>query len=271
MDGRAVWQIYDRTIVIIAVNSNKGKKRRFTMYKKKLAILAAAAMLTLSASSAFAAFGNLELIRVVLDNAGTTEIVTDLGTVSSVLAGGSFGDGANAFTSVAGGTSSSLNVTYFAVNQATKEVWITGSALKSSAGKSVTVTGMSTSIWNYYNTLTAAGSATATYSANASSGYHVLADATTQQGQFGSFIAATGRPSVEASLANLASASVTQDLYYFSNYAVAQTGVKVGSIITNADGSTSTPLTATPIPAAFYLMGSGLMGLVGLRRRNKIA
>jgi hypothetical protein len=236
------------------------------MFKKKLAILAAAAMLTLSASSAFAAFGNLELVRVTFNQTGgTTEIATDLGNVSTVLAGGTFGAGANAFTAQAGGTSfSNLNSVYFAVNTTTKELWITGVNPSIFAGKSATITSLTTSIFNYYNTF---GTTTVLADASNPSSYRVKADSTNQFGQFGTAITAAARPYTEANLAALATGgSVTQDIYYFASYAAAGAGVKVGSITTNANGSST--VTATPIPAAFYLMGSGLLGLVGLRRRN---
>jgi hypothetical protein len=239
------------------------------MFRKKLAVLVAAALMTLSASSAFAAFADMELIRVVLDNAGTVEIATDLGNVNTIIAGGTFGSGVDAFTAQAGGTTAGLNVTYFAVNNTTKELWITGGAsLKIGAGKSVTINGLTQALFSNYNATAPTSPAVNTIVADPSSGYHVIADATTQQGQFGSAIVAAGRPGVEASLATLAAAAVTQNLYYFKNYAAASTGVNVVTLSTNANGSTSTP-TTTPIPAAFYLMGSGLMGLVGLRRRNK--
>ena len=58
------------------------------------------------------------------------------------------------------------------------------------------------------------------------------------------------------------------------NYSVPGT---VAMINLNNDGSTSTTsldssteVTPTPIPAAIYLLGSGLMGLVGMRKRKQI-
>ena len=38
--------------------------------------------------------------------------------------------------------------------------------------------------------------------------------------------------------------------------------------IIKTDGSIEIKAANTPIPAAFYLMGSGLLGLVGLRRKK---
>jgi hypothetical protein len=43
--------------------------------------------------------------------------------------------------------------------------------------------------------------------------------------------------------------------------------VKVATIRTLADGTSTINPSAVPVPAAVYLLGSGLLGLVGLRRR----
>jgi hypothetical protein len=79
----------------------------------------------------------------------------------------------------------------------------------------------------------------------------------------------------QVSLANLADGAINQDLYYFQNYGVSGTGVKVASLTLNTDGSTTVnyqaPTAQTPLPAAAYLLGSGLMGLVGIRRKKNKA
>jgi hypothetical protein len=57
-----------------------------------------------------------------------------------------------------------------------------------------------------------------------------------------------------------------------TNMASGLTGTFKLNLTTNVDGSTtikSAAAPAVPIPAAAWLLGSGLMGLVGLRRRNK--
>ena len=242
------------------------------MFRKLVTIITALVLFMSLATSSFAAFDNLKLIRVILQQTGgTTEIATNLGNVTTALAGGTFGGGADAFTAKTGGTnfaagSAGLNAVYFAVNQTTKELWITGEHPSISAGKSATITALTTNIFSYYN-INLGGGPTVLADASYANSYRVKADATTQFGQFGTAILLANRPYTEANLAALATGgSVTQDIYYFANYAIASTGVKVGSITTNANGSST--VTATPIPAAFYLMGSGLLGLVGLRRRN---
>lgn len=250
------------------------------MFKKKLAILVAAAMLTLSAGSAFASFGNLELIRVVYNQGtatspGTTEIATDLGTVSSVMAGGTFGNGVSAFTAQTGGTSfNNLYVAYYAIDNTNNHLWVTGNPA-AQPNKGAIILGSTAAVSTYYNTLTPTGSTVAAAADNTSS-YRSVLDNVLAFGSMGGFLDTTNGDLTNASLAALANGgSVTQQVYYFDNFgtgsgrgAVAPTGVASFDITTNADGSTTTPV-ATPIPAAFYLMGSGLMGLVGLRRRNK--
>lgn len=91
------------------------------------------------------------------------------------------------------------------------------------------------------------------------------------QGALSNAINIATRVNTEANLAALVTGtatSVTQNLYHFTSANVAGSVADFNgvTITTSADGSST--VTATPIPAAFYLMGSGLMGLVGLRRRK---
>ena len=221
------------------------------MFKNLITALIFFLMTQSLAINAIAAFGPSSLIRVTLQQTGgNTEIATNLGTVSTILsAGGSYGGGANAFTSQAGGTnfaadSTGLSVVYFAGNPATNELWITGSSPAISLLKGSIITGILNNVTAYYNSL---GGTTISADASNAESYRVMADATTQFGQFGGAIVAAGRPYTEANLAALASGgSVTQKLYYFSNYTKASTGVLVATITTNADGSTSVAPPSTP-------------------------
>jgi xanthosine utilization system XapX-like protein len=54
-----------------------------------------------------------------------------------------------------------------------------------------------------------------------------------------------------------------------SNYTVFYLSASVYGGGTPTGNVTLTPVTPTPIPAAFWLLGSGLVGLVGIRRRFK--
>ena len=234
--------------------------------KKLLAtVLLSAALAMTTAGNSLAAFGNLALIRVVLQqNGGTTEIATNLGDVSTVLTGGTFGGGADAFTAQTGGTnfaagSAGLNAVYFAVNQTTKELWITGENPSISAGKSATITALTTNIFSYYN-INLGGGPTVLADASYANSYRVKADATTQFGQFGTAIVLAARPFTEANLAPLATGgSVTQTLYYFANYAVASSGVAVATITTNSNGSTTiSAVTADTTPPVVTISAATL-------------
>jgi hypothetical protein len=76
-----------------------------------------------------------------------------------------------------------------------------------------------------------------------------------------------------ASLADLGTTGfVDQYLYYWPS-TVSNTvapGTQVAKIRTYADGHTdvmNVPVNPVPIPAALYLFGSGLLGLIGIRRK----
>ena len=78
----------------------------------------------------------------------------------------------------------------------------------------------------------------------------------------------------EANLAALASGgSVSMELYEFqltgSGRSATVTTTDFMKITTNADGTTTVGTSATPIPPAFFLMGSGLLGMFGLRRKQR--
>ena len=197
------------------------------MFRKKIAVTIAAALMTLSASSAFAAFADLELIRVYYDRTGA------VGTPSTINGGGLGLNG------IKNGT---------------------------------------TPMYSEYNTQ---GGTEYTGLASGSSSYKTKLSST--QGTLAAAISTASRLNTEVSIASLigaSSGSVTQALYFWdkatSTLAADKIGVLAATIVTNADGSTiitsSIPAPApTPIPPAFLLMGSGLLGMVGLRRKNKVA
>ncbi len=87
----------------------------------------------------------------------------------------------------------------------------------------------------------------------------------------GGYLNINGHAGLEANLSalNTVGGYVDQYLYYYgSNPDLGGQGTAVAKIRTNADGSTTlSSLAPTPIPAAIYLFGSGLVGLVGMRRK----
>ena len=253
--------------------------------KKKMTVLLAGALLTVgTAGNALAYFSSTgdDLIRVVYSGTTGVETATDLGSIASILTsapGTILGGGSAAFTgNGVTGDLSSYYVTYFA--KSTSENGVTGKYLWA-AGDAVTpsVTGLSqwpgsssgmTSIENQY----AAGGSTQTVSTGTSatnSYFHVADGSGTKTGALVGIISANSRPNTEASLANLASGPVTQGLWYFSNGGTSQTGALALTLLTNSDGTTSIAgaATPTPVPPSFLLMGSGLLGMVGLRRKKR--
>ena len=239
--------------------------------KKKMIMLIAAAMMTLSASSAFAAFADLELIRVVYDRAGN-EYATDLGNVNTLTTSA-------IPTTIAGNGTAGL-VAYFAIDKTTNQLWVSGStsapsAINGTAGGLTTAKNGVISVYAQYNQGIVGGSTSYTGLASATNSYKSKLSAT--QGWLGNAITSATKGNTEASLAAIIAAgagSVTQSLYFWNDglttVAANKIGVSVATITTSFDGS-STVTAATPIPPAFFLMGSGLLGMFGLRRKNKVA
>lgn len=252
---------------------------------KKLATIVAAAMMTLSASSAFAAFANYDLVRVISDSSSTREIATNLGNITSLsgLTNVTLGGGVDAFTNFIGTSSlSNLSVTYFAVNRSSAlngTIFIaSNSATTPQTGgvanihNRLAIGGSLTPVLPYYNTLAATGSTVVADNTNGQS----LAGkfGTTTLGTYGGY-ATPFATTTNLTLADLATTPLTMTVWQFgnsTNMALAQTGVKMLDITLNADGSSTINAgsVATPIPAAAWLLGSGLMGLVGLRRRQNV-
>ena len=239
------------------------------MFRKKLAVLVAAALMSLTASSAFAAFADLELIRVYYDRSGA-EIATDLGKVKDIIAAPT-----STFAGSFGGLTTGF-VSYFALDRTTgvSQLWVSGVVNTPSTivGGATGLTGLKSGTTNMYSLYNTMGGTNYTGLASATNSYKAKVSAS--QGTMALAISNASRLNTEASLTSvLAGGSVTQSLYFWNNalttVAADKIGKSVATITTNADGSTT--VTTTPIPAAFYLMGSGLLGLVGLRRRNKVA
>jgi hypothetical protein len=224
---------------------------------KKLASVVAFAALSISAGSAFAAFADKELIRVVYERGGTTEQVTDLGSVGGLLTGShSFTTGAISATNA-----SNLFVCYFAVDRTTAEMWVGSSSAPASTGQVGTpdVAGHFDKVYSYYNSLVAGANGVKTgQQSNANS---FTSQLNTAQGKLAGSITGNSEASL-ASLVNGTATAVTQTLYYLNG----TDGALAKAIITTSN--TADAITPTPIAPAFLLMGSGLIGLFGYRKRG---
>jgi len=236
------------------------------MSKAKLTALIAGGLLTLSANSAFATFADLELIRVYYSRSGY-EIATDLGKVTDLTSGG---------TTVNIGTLAPLDegyAVYFAFDRVTNDLWATGKV----GVPSVIVGGIAgiTAVKGGTNTMYAAYNTQGGYQYSAATAYYKN-NLSASTGSMGNNINSATRVNTEASLSELisyGSGSVTQALYFWDNLTTTiadeKIGIEVARITTYADGNTV--ITApTPIPPAFFLMCSGLLGLLGLRRRVRV-
>ena len=202
--------------------------------KKKLTTIIAAVMLTLSASSAFAAlsFNDNILFRVIYNDSGIQQIA-ELGAVSNLLSGGisTLKPGEIKIQNAA-----NLSVSYFAIDRSKSAMWVSGTGNASKAAS------------NGFNNL-ANGFDDAVH--------QLLAD---------NVIGITGANL--ASLANGTATQVSQTLYYINDANTDGTsGIGKATIITSTGDTVIMP---TPIPPAFLLMSSGLLGLFGLRRKLDI-
>jgi hypothetical protein len=243
--------------------------------KKIVMLLVVAVMMLGVAGNAMADFGTGELIRVVYQMSGSVEELTDLGAFNNTIAGTSYNVTSNAFavSDFAGSNFADLQVAYFVwgANSNTAPTWVSGALGQNQANGSRQGTS-----WNS-NALSVAG-----YGASKSGGtgkaignksdltsyYTKMDKGGNGVGAWGAFITLGGG---EANLAALGTTGyVDQSIFYYSNVNTQGNGQIVATVRTMADGTTQINPNAptTPIPAAVYLLGSGLLGLVGIRRKN---
>jgi hypothetical protein len=253
--------------------------------KKLLGLFIAAMLVVGFAGQGMADFSDYQLIRVVYDTAydglgtptgGTNEIATDLGTVSSLISGGVnqiVGGGANNFVQYSGTSWSSLRVVYFAISNSTdKDVWVSATTTPTSGNRRFTaVSSEMGQVFTNYGGESAPTTVVAAQS-NANSYWKLLNDTGLGVGRLNQFFStATSGNISEVSLASIATDGyVDQILYFFNNGDVTGTGVAVATLRTMADGSTiiNYQAAAVPIPPSVLLLGAGLLGLIGIRRRT---
>jgi len=256
------------------------------MQKKMIALLAGALMM-ISASSAFAAFDDLNLIRVVYGT--TNEVATDLGVTLSASASPlamsnvTLSTGASNFVAMnvgATGAGSSDYVAYYASDAgnsgamwfSANQVGAIGSTIAVNANNATAATGQlsvaGAGVSSWYQSLTpktTEGTITSVSGAKSNvNSYAYSFDIGASQSGLSTLNSSLGVFS-DMSLA----AAANQGLYYWDGSSA--TATEIATLTTNLDGSTTINQASatTPIPPSILLMGSGLLGMVGLRRKKQ--
>jgi hypothetical protein len=244
---------------------------------KKIMMFMVAMMLVVGMNGqAMAYFEDGNLIRVVYDRGGTNEVVTDLGAGFNPSTAGTQGPAllnTNNFSLSQFGSNANFNnlyVAYFTLTVAPSTgpitaVWTSGTGSQNSISRAggafitnahvITGGNMQSGLAQNVN-LNAAGNS-----------YWTKFDMGNidNVGGFGTFLNPANRNG-EANLGALATVGyVDQQIFYYNSPNNAQAGQAVYTIRTHADGTTE--IVATPVPAAIYLLGSGLLGLIGIRRK----
>jgi hypothetical protein len=243
--------------------------------KRMLGILVALMLVLGFAGHGMATMADLEVVRVIYDQTTGLEYASDLGKigVGNLALGGSgafSGNNVNldhAFTptSVLGATAATdtLKVAYMAVDQTNGYMWLSGTTANRTynTGNDSNYAAM-TGMYAYYGA--ASSDASKSMTADARSYWIGMNGTGSNVGSFDRFFTSgTGEAAFTyGTLADL-------NLYYYANpYAPGLSGLNMGTLQVNADGSTTLNPSAVPIPAAVWLLGSGLLGLIGVRRRN---
>jgi hypothetical protein len=243
---------------------------------KRIFTLAAIAMLLFSFSGqAIAYFEDGHIMRVVYDRGGTYEVVTDLGAGWDLRNPSS----ANKLFNAAGTTFSlsqlgisnwsNAYVAYF-----TLTLYNPDSGSQDGAWTSGPLTSQSNlgRQWNSFigNAHYIAGM---NYQSGQVQNVNLQANANSYQKRFGkvgrfSAFLPSSQPTGDQNLAALATDGyVDQMLYFYGDPNVTSSGVQVYTIRTYENGTSEINPSTVPLPGAVYFLGSGLLGLIGIRRR----
>lgn len=250
--------------------------------KKYFAILLAAMLMVGAASQAMAYFAADSLMRVIYDTGtGTIEVGSDLGLASTLSttapnAGVTVGPAVSLTDFGTGRTTSTLFVAYVAKtsSNAVGPYYFSGALFDGTNAPSTNgnqraqengyVNGMQTGYASV-----AGGTNKAITSTGDANSFFVKMNGGT--GNFGNWFPSNNAAG-ELSLAALAHPGdfVDQTLYKFTTN-VAETGTVTITLRTlvGADGNLYTQInpSAVPIPPSVLLLGSGLLGMIGIRRK----
>ncbi|MFZ2223231.1 MAG: hypothetical protein WAV26_00940 [Candidatus Deferrimicrobium sp.] len=234
--------------------------------KKYFGIFLAAMLMVGAAGPAMAGIAATNLLRIVYDtsDSGTVEIGSDLGSAPTLTAGAIT---TNPF-SVSSADLDHYSVVYLAFSASANQLWFTATSLPT-VNPLVWVSTKSATNSTMYNF--AAGTTTVGLK-SANNSYWNKMDLGGVFGAVGSLNTFIPQPSnnvygVEANLAALATGGyVDQTLYFYQNgLGLSDTGFTLRTL---ADGTTQVlAASAVPIPPSVLLLGSGLLGMIGIRRK----
>ena len=249
----------------------KYKKKGDKEMKKIVFIFMVAVLMMGFSGKAMAAFTNGDLIRVVYQDNGTVEVATDLGAFSATTPiTSNIQYSANHFsTSMFGTGFADLYVGYFITNGTFPQAWTSGplTGQTSLARMGSPYLAAAASVLNYYSYL-GGGASQVTGNQTDVDSYVYAMDKSINNGAYG-VMGGLFTPSnnADTSLAALGTGASYVDcaLYYYDTNTTAA-GLNIATIETLSNGTTEL-VSAAPVPAAIYLLGSGLVGLVGMRRK----
>lgn len=253
--------------------------------KKFLGVLAAGALMLGFSTAAHATYLSNDLIQVVIDTTSGYEMQTDLGQISNydVTTGtytftGTDSLGLSGTHYTAG---DSLLVGYFAAHYtspvASDTIWTSGSGAAGGTETNLNYSGASSGVlklaadFAYASTANAAAS---TWQANTSTGsYYYMMD---KEGlDIGSFDLFYGSNPGDGDAALAVGTNAVQGMFYWATPTVKTSNNTASFLLTTSlNGTTLTvtgsaaPQAAAPIPPSALLLGSGLLGLIGIRRKT---
>lgn len=252
------------------------------MKKKLFTILIIAMLMVGVAGQAMAYFEEEHLIRVVYNLSGDLEVMTDLGAgynYTSASTQNTLLDDNNFSLNQLGITDwSSVYVAYFAMTTAgisgNNWIWLSGTDAGLSSKQGGLWNGVSSATYSVTLNNNTSGNAQNINSQDWTFAYSYLI------GQEGDHYGFTATPTVHKNLSGFDAAGqqyVDQYLYYFATPngvpsrnadPASLVGLQVAQIRTYENGMTE--INPVPIPAAVYLLGSGLLALVGIRRKTNL-